>query len=71
MKHCPNTHNTESWISPTGAMKNAIVVRTQPKTSIDTALYTVMFSFLSRVMALSLSEVQQDDEHCDNGHTNG
>jgi hypothetical protein len=29
----------------------------------------VMFSFLSRVMALPLSEMQQDDEHGDNGHT--
>ena len=37
---------------PIGAMKNAIVVRTQPKMSMATALHTVMLSFLSLVIVV-------------------
>ena len=53
MKHCPNTHSTESWMTPMGSKKKAMVVSTHPKISIATALHTVMLSFLSFVMTIT------------------
>lgn len=71
MKHWPSTHSTESWMTPMGSKKKAMVVSTHPKMSIATALHTVMLSFLSFVMVSPPSEMQQDDENCDNRYTNG